>query len=69
MTFTPISWALCASAVISLAACAQTAPATPPAAAGPEVTLTRLECGTGITNDVGRFSDTFSMEGLKIPFV
>jgi N-acyl homoserine lactone hydrolase len=69
MTFTPIAWALCASAMISLAACAQTAPATPPTAAGPEVTLTRLECGTGITNDVGRFSDTFSMEGVKIPFV
>jgi len=69
MTFTPISWALCAGAVISLSACAQTAPAAPAAPAGPEVTLTRLECGTGVTNDVGRFSDTFSMEGLKIPFV
>ncbi|MBC7956588.1 MAG: N-acyl homoserine lactonase family protein [Cytophagales bacterium] len=68
MKLTPISWALCAGTVISLSACAQTAPTATPAAS-PEVTVTRLECGTGITNDVGRFSDTFSMEGVKIPFV
>jgi len=68
MKLTPISWAFCASAVISLSACAQTAPATAPAAL-PELSVTRIECGTGITNEVGRFSDTFSMEGQKIPFV
>lgn len=68
MKLAPISWALCAGAVISLSACAQTAPATPPQA-GPEITLSRLECGTGVTNDVGRFSDTFAMQGVKIPFV
>ncbi len=68
MNLNPIVWALCAGAVISLPACAQTA-ATPSPAAVPEVTLTRLECGTGVTNDVGRFSDTFAMQGVKIPFV
>jgi N-acyl homoserine lactone hydrolase len=57
---------------LGLTACAQmptpsAAPATPPA--GPEVSLSRLECGTGITNDVGRFSDTHAMDGVKIPFV
>jgi glyoxylase-like metal-dependent hydrolase (beta-lactamase superfamily II) len=64
----PFSWALCATAVISLSACAQTAPAAPPAAV-PELSVARIECGTGTTYDVGPFSDTFSMEGLKIPFV
>ncbi|MBC7994625.1 MAG: N-acyl homoserine lactonase family protein [Rhizobacter sp.] len=68
MKLTPFSWALCASAVISLSACAQT-PAAPAPADAVEVSLTRLECGTGITNDVGRFSDTFAMQGVKIPFV
>jgi N-acyl homoserine lactone hydrolase len=63
-----IAWALCASAMMSLSACAQTAPPAAPAGA-PEVTLTRIECGTGITNDVGRFSDTFAMDGQKVPFV
>jgi len=68
MKLTPTSWALlCASAVISLSACAQT-PTTAPAEV-PELSVTRLECGTGVTNDVGRFSDTFSMQGVKIPFV
>lgn len=63
-----ITWALCASAAIPLWACAQTAPATPSTTA-PELSVTRIECGTGVTNDVGRFSDTFAMDGVKIPFV
>ena len=60
-----------ALAALALSACAQT-PTTPAAAAapaGPELTLSRLECGTGVTNDVGRFSDTFAMDGKKVPFV
>jgi glyoxylase-like metal-dependent hydrolase (beta-lactamase superfamily II) len=68
MKLTSLSSALCASAAITLSACAQTAPATNPANA-PELSVTRIECGTGITNDVGRFSDTFALDGLKIPFV
>src|SRR5688572_2569417 len=33
----------------------------------PEVTLTRLECGTNnAPSDVARFSDTFAYEGLKV---
>ena len=47
---------------LSLAAAAQ------PAA--PELALTRLDCGTGAApSDVGRFSDTFSQNGLMIPIV
>lgn len=61
-----------ASAALALAGCTHTR--TPPAASappagGPELSLSRLECGTGVTNDVGRFSDTHSMDGVKIPFV
>jgi glyoxylase-like metal-dependent hydrolase (beta-lactamase superfamily II) len=34
-----------------------------------EVTLTRLDCGTQVVNDVGgRFTDTYSHQGLKLPF-
>jgi glyoxylase-like metal-dependent hydrolase (beta-lactamase superfamily II) len=57
-------------AAVSLAACAQnpTAPAAA-APAGPDLSLSRLECGTGVTNDVGRFSDTNAFDGVKIPFV
>lgn len=57
--------------VAALAACAQP-PAAPPAAPapeGPEISLSRLECGTGTVNDVGRFSDTHTMDGKKVPFV
>ena len=37
------------------------------APAGPEVTLTRLDCGSG-TNDARRFSDTFAYTDPKKPF-
>jgi N-acyl homoserine lactone hydrolase len=47
-----------ASAVVALPAFAQ------PAA---EVTLTRLDCGTGF-NDARRFSDTFAYTDPKVPF-
>jgi N-acyl homoserine lactone hydrolase len=52
---------LCANVLIALPAMAQ-APA--------EVTLTRIECGTGATpTDVGqRFSDTFAYKDLKLTF-
>src|SRR5438105_11487795 len=62
------------SLVAVLAGCAsqgqaptQTTAATPAAAAGPEVTLTRLDCGSG-TNDARRFSDTFAYTDPKKPF-
>ena len=56
-----IALALCTGATLaSLPATAQTAP---------EVTLTRLDCGTPQTNDVGgRFTDTFAHNGVKIVF-
>ncbi len=62
---------LAATGALVLAACAPLpASQTPPTpATGPEVTLSRLECGTSVTNDVGRFSDTYAMDGVKIPFV
>ncbi|HEX2544551.1 MAG TPA: hypothetical protein VHL79_06720, partial [Ramlibacter sp.] len=50
---------LAAAAFAALAASAQT-----PAA---EVTLTRLECGTGF-NDQRRFSDTFAYTEPRVPF-
>src|SRR5215467_435190 len=52
----------CASALMSLSALAQ---------AAPEVTLTRLECGTSnAPTDVGlRFSDTYAYNGLKVQLV
>lgn len=35
----------------------------------PEVTLTRIDCGTPVLNDVGtRFSDTFAFNDLKVLF-
>src|SRR6184192_2360582 len=51
----------CANVLIGLPAMAQ-APA--------EVTLTRIECGTGATpTDVGqRFTDTFAYKDLKLTF-
>jgi len=53
---------VCANALVSVAASAQ---------AAPEVTLTRLDCGTSATpTDVGaRFSDTFAYNGLKVQLV
>ena len=52
----------CASALVSFSALAQTKP---------EVTLTRLDCGTtpGPTEVNQRFSDTYSMEGVKLMLV
>ena len=50
--------AFLATAVCSLSALAQPAP---------EVTLTRLDCGTGF-NDQRRFSDTFAYNDPKVPF-
>src|SRR5258706_3682226 len=53
--------ALCVTVLIALAAMAQ-APA--------EVTLTRIDCGTGATpTDVGqRFTDAFAYKDLKLTF-
>ena len=52
----------CANALAGLSALAQ---------AAPEVTLTRLECGTAAApTDVGqRFSDTYAYNGLKLQLV
>lgn len=45
------------------------APSSAVAQAAPEVTLTRLDCGTPMPVDVGaRFSDTFAYNGLKVMF-
>jgi glyoxylase-like metal-dependent hydrolase (beta-lactamase superfamily II) len=58
-----ISWTLaaCAGAVIPLPAFAQ---------ATPELTLTRLDCGTSAPPaDVGRFSDTYAYNGLTVQIV
>ena len=49
----------CAAAFTSLPAAAQSAP---------EVTLTRLDCGTPVMNDVGRFNDAYAYNGLKVLF-
>src|SRR5262245_58344588 len=36
----------------------------------PEITLTRIECGSPVVNDVNqRFSDTWSLGDLKVQFV
>src|SRR5687768_16840500 len=61
--------ALSTVAFAVLQACAQM-PAQAPAqgaAQGPEVTLTRLDCGTG-PNDPRRFSDTFAYTESTKPF-
>jgi N-acyl homoserine lactone hydrolase len=54
-----------ANVLAAVSALAQGAPA------APEVTLTRLECGTpGAPTDVGqRFSDTYAYNGLKLQLV
>jgi len=66
MQRTLVSRALGALAVASVclsSACAQTPGA-------PEVTLTRLDCGTSAgPGDVGRFSDVFAFDGLKVQLV
>jgi glyoxylase-like metal-dependent hydrolase (beta-lactamase superfamily II) len=61
--------ALGATALVVLQACAQMTAQTPAPAApsGPEVTLTRLDCGTG-PNDPRRFSDTFAYNEPTKPF-
>ena len=59
-----------AGAIALLSACAEMAPQAPAqssAPAGPEVTLTRLDCGTG-PNDPRRFSDTFAYNEPTKPF-
>ena len=49
----------CSAALTSLPAAAQSAP---------EVTLTRIDCGTPVLTDVGRFNDTYAFNGLKVLF-
>ena len=71
-TLSMLALGVCANALAAVSALAQGAPAAPP-----EVTLTRLECGTsGPPTDVGarsgpglRFSDTYDFEGLKVQLV
>ena len=63
MKRTLIALALCAGAAAltttGLPASAQTPP---------EVTLTRLDCGTQVENDISvRFTDTFAYPGQKRP--
>jgi N-acyl homoserine lactone hydrolase len=61
-TLSMLAIGVCANALVSLSASAQTAP---------EVTLSRLDCGTsGPPTDVGqRFSDTYAYNGLKVQLV
>ena len=68
--FNPLHSLLAISAIamsgVMIAPAAAQAPAAAPAA--PEVTLTRLDCGTPVNNDVARFSDTYAYSGLKVLF-
>jgi N-acyl homoserine lactone hydrolase len=61
-TLSILAIGVCANALAAVSALAQ---------ATPEVTLTRLECGTpGAPTDVGqRFTDTYSYNGLKLQLV
>jgi N-acyl homoserine lactone hydrolase len=61
-TLSMLAIGVCANALMSLSALAQ---------AAPEVTLTRLDCGTSAApTDVGlRFSDTYAYNGLKVQLV
>ena len=61
-TLSLLALGVCANALISLSASAQ---------AAPEVTLTRLDCGTSAApTEVNiRFSDTFAYGGLKVQLV
>src|SRR5438309_5944657 len=55
--------------LLAIAACAGALVGLPAAAQTPEVTLTRLDCGTDAApRDVARFSDTFAYKDLKLPF-
>jgi N-acyl homoserine lactone hydrolase len=57
-TLSVLAIGACANALVSLSALAQ---------AAPELTLTRLDCGTGIAPiDPARFSDTFAYPELKV---
>ena len=52
---------------LMLAAAALMFTSLPAAAQTAEVTLTRLECGTQVINDIsGRFTDTFAYPGQKL---
>ena len=61
-TLSLLALGVCANALVSLSASAQ---------AAPEVTLTRLDCGTGAapTEVNVRFSDTYAFDGLKVQLV
>src|SRR5262249_20825309 len=61
-TLSLLAIGVCANALMSLSALAQ---------ATPEVTLTRLDCGTSNPpTDVGlRFSDTYAYNGVKVQLV
>ncbi len=56
--------------VSAFLACAAALAGTPAHAQGaPEVTLSRLDCGTQVVNDISvRFTDTFAYPGQKLPF-
>jgi N-acyl homoserine lactone hydrolase len=56
-----------ALAATFLASCAVTQPQPAAAPGGPEVTLTRLDCGSG-NNDQRRFTDSFAYTNPQIPF-
>ena len=55
-------------ATLAFGACASAFATTPARAQpSPTITLTRLDCGTNAApSDVGRFSDTFAYNGLKV---
>jgi glyoxylase-like metal-dependent hydrolase (beta-lactamase superfamily II) len=58
---------LTASMLLTCTAACTTLPTATPA--GPELTLTRLDCGTPVLNDVSqRFTDTYAYDGVKILF-
>jgi len=61
-TLSMLAIGVCANALISLSVLAQ---------AAPEITLTRLDCGTSAPpTDVGlRFTDTYAYNGLKVQLV
>lgn len=72
-TLTTLALGICANALAGFPVLAQGAPQ-----AAPEVTLTRLDCGTGTTRDIGmkppldvglQFNDTYDYKSLKVPIV
>src|SRR5947208_17061843 len=55
--------------LLAIAACAGALVGLPAAALTPDVTLTRLDCGTDAApRGVARFSDAFAYKDLKLPF-